>query len=111
MTMDHQLIATQTCKCYTVTFSNLTQGTYELHFAIPGYETFNKTLTVMVAGQDSSISNVTRDDFVAHMISMKPTASPTITMTPKAASQVQASIDLLRQRRIFFIFIIDTSLS
>jgi hypothetical protein len=95
MTMDHKLIATQTCKCHTVTFSNLTQGTYELHFAIPGYETFNKTLTVMVAGQDSSISNVTRDDFVAHMISMIPTPSPTITMTPKAASQVQASIDLV----------------
>jgi hypothetical protein len=65
----------------------------------------------LVADQDSSISNVTRDDFVAHMISMIPTPSPTITMTPKAANQVQASIDLLRQRRIFFIFIIDTSLS
>lgn len=101
MTLDHKLMATQTCKCQTVTFFNITPGTYELHFAISGYRTFNESLTVLVAGQESSTHVVIpeSDNFVEHpqMVLMSPTTSPTITMIPQP-SELSASIDLLHTK-------------
>ncbi len=96
MTLDQKLIATQTCKCKTVTFFNITPGTYELHFSISGYRTFNETLTVLVEESSTHVVIPESDNFVEQpqMVLMSPTISPTITMMPQA-SELSASIDQL----------------
>jgi hypothetical protein len=59
VTLDDKLIATQTCACQSVMFSNLLfLGIFKLMYAISGYGTFNTTVTLSGEGLKSSIPDL-----------------------------------------------------
>lgn len=58
LTLDQKVIATQTCKCQSVIFPSISQGTYELVYTISGYGTFNTTVTVQVNDRSTSTSDL-----------------------------------------------------
>lgn len=59
LTPDQKLIASQVCKCQSVMFSNVTQGTYNITYTISGYGTFSTEVKVSMGGSETAHSGVT----------------------------------------------------
>jgi hypothetical protein len=95
MTLDHNLIATQTCTCQNVTFFNVTQGTYELSYAISGYGTFTRNVTVKIDSLESEIVTTSGPtvDYTASPVPML-MSNPTVpegSMMPQRVSEINDS--------------------
>lgn len=59
---DKKLIASQVCKCQSVMFSNVTQGTYNITYTISGYGSFSKEVQVSMSGSEAAQSGTTSID-------------------------------------------------